>query len=112
MTAISAGEYHADALVEPIAPVIAKAPADRSVPIGHRAGITVDAQGPNLTYQWRKAGVNIPDGTNRVYGLPLSPAGEYTVVVANLFGIVTSAPPAVVTVRPNLPGAVVAGAPG
>jgi len=108
VTAISAGEYHTLALVESIAPVIAKAPADRSVPFGHRAGITVDAQGPNLTYQWRKAGVNLPDGTNRVYGLPVSPEDEYTVVVANPFGIVTSAPPTVVTVRPNAPGAVVA----
>lgn len=108
VSAISAGEYHTAALVEPIAPRIAKAPADRSVPIGNRAGLTIDAQGPNLTYQWRNAGVNIPDGTNRVYNLPFSPAGEYTVVVANTFGIVTSAPPTVITARPNAPGAVVA----
>ena len=54
-----------------------------------------------LYYQWRFNSNNIPNATNSSYVLsypPLSAAGYYDVVVRNIAGMATSAPPALLTV--------------
>ena len=54
-----------------------------------------------LYYQWRFNGANISGATARTYTLnypPLSAAGSYDVVVHNVAGYQTSAPPAVLTI--------------
>ena len=66
--------------------------------------VTVSGSGP-LRYQWRKNGVNLPNGTNNCHTIPTvtsSDGGRYTVVVANPLEAITS-PPANLTV--NLPSA-------
>ncbi len=54
---------------------------------------TVDADGMNLTYQWRKNGTNIPGATSNslsVNNISAADAGNYTVVVTNECGNVIS----------------------
>jgi hypothetical protein len=50
-----------------------------------------------LHYQWQWNGTNVAGATNA--SLTTTNAGNYTVVVSNAVGVVTSAPPAVLTLR-------------
>ena len=57
---------------------------------------------PPLTYQWRRNGVSIPGATTSTWSVNSFSevwVGSYDVVVSNAWGIVTSAPPAQVTLR-------------
>jgi hypothetical protein len=75
-------------------PVIAGQPASTTVGVGGTATFTVTAVGASpLAYQWQRAQTNLPGATGAV--LTLTPvtfadAGEYRVIVSNLFGSVTS----------------------
>jgi len=63
-----------------------------------------------LFYQWRLNGVNLPTGTNATLSLPNpqpSQQGNYDVVVHNIAGYATSAPPATLTVISPLSSATV-----
>src|SRR6266545_1463268 len=77
------------------APVITTQPASTNVIAGNPATITVSATGvPTPTYQWRKNGTDIDGATNTSYtisNVQPSDAGNYTVLVTNLAGSVTSA---------------------
>ncbi len=90
------GSVASDAAVVSLAvPVsIAVQPASLTSLVGVTSTLSVGAAGTGpLTYQWRKAGVNLPGQTNA--SLVLSPvqlgdAGSYDVVVTNAVNTVTS----------------------
>jgi hypothetical protein len=61
---------------------------------GNPAYLAVDVDGVNLSYQWKKDGVDIAGATSRTLSISDLNAsqheGNYTVVVSNVFGSVTS----------------------
>jgi hypothetical protein len=66
-----------------------------SLCVNNPANFSVTASGVNLTYQWRKNGVNISGATSATYSIastPTSAAGTYDVVVSGTCGSVTSRP--------------------
>lgn len=68
-------------------------PLAQSVCSGANANFTVTAAGNNLSYQWRKVGVNISGATNAAYtitGVAPGDAGNYDVIVSGTCGNVTS----------------------
>ncbi|SUS03568.1 hypothetical protein DF3PB_1010003 [uncultured Defluviicoccus sp.] len=77
-----------------VAPLILTQPASRTVNAGSSATFSVVASGtPAPTYQWRKNGVAISGATTASYTIAsttTSHAGQYSVVVANSAGTVTS----------------------
>ncbi|MDB5106240.1 MAG: hypothetical protein JWP91_3929 [Fibrobacteres bacterium] len=84
------------ALTVNTAPSITTQPANQTVTAGQTATFSVVASGSaTLTYQWRKAGVNIAGATAATYTTPATVTGDngslYSVVVTNGFGNVTSA---------------------
>ena len=86
-----------------VAPQITTQPTDQSVTVGGSATFTVTATGaPTPTYQWRKDGTAIAGATSSSYTVSsaaLTNAGDYTVVVTNTAGAVTSTA-ATLTVTP------------
>jgi hypothetical protein len=76
------------------APVITSQPVSQSLCAGGgSANLTVAATGTGLTYQWRKAGVNITGATSSNYSIAtaaLSDSGSYDVVISNSCGSVAS----------------------
>lgn len=95
-----------------VPPSITAQPVSQTVSVGQNATFTVTATGTApLTYQWRKDGTNLSGATSATYsltGTQTNQAGSYTVVVSNLAGSVTSAPPAVLLVNLAIGGTVVA----
>jgi autotransporter-associated beta strand protein len=85
--------------------VIITPPSDTTVAVGQNTRFTVSAAGlPPLTYQWRKDGTALNNGTNAFYDVinaQLSDAGQYDVVVTNASSAATSAV-AALTVRSPL----------
>lgn len=81
-------------VLTPSIPSITSQPSDLSAAVGGPALFTVVATGyPAPTYQWKKNGVNIPGATNSTLNIAnvlFSDAGNYTVVVTNSQGSVTS----------------------
>jgi hypothetical protein len=82
-------------VVAPSVPTIVTAPLAQTVAAGQSAQFSVVANGsPVLTYQWRKAGTNIPGALGAVYNTPplqTSDSGStYDVVVTNSAGTITS----------------------
>ncbi|MFM2295938.1 MAG: hypothetical protein RLZZ350_2351 [Verrucomicrobiota bacterium] len=77
------------------APSIVTNPAPLAIYTGQTAAFTVTAAGTApLAYQWRFNGTNISSATNADYSFnnaQLTNAGNYTVVVTNSIGSVTSA---------------------
>ncbi|MGC4074739.1 MAG: immunoglobulin domain-containing protein [Nibricoccus sp.] len=75
-------------------PTITTHPVNVTVNTGGAASFTVTASGdPTLTYQWRKAGVDITGATSATFSIAsaaTSDAAQYTVVVTNAGGSVTS----------------------
>ena len=76
-------------------PTISRQPQSVTVNVGQSASFSVGAFGSlPFTYQWRKDGVDIGGATSSSYALastPKSAEADYTVVVANGSGSVTSA---------------------
>jgi hypothetical protein len=77
-------------------PVIATQPAQVIVPANSDATFTVTAAGaPPLAYQWRFNNSSLTGQTTTalvLHSVQLTNAGNYTVVVTNTFGAVTSSP--------------------
>jgi uncharacterized repeat protein (TIGR03803 family) len=86
-------------------PVIDSQPQSRANIVGTTTSFSVNAIGtPPLTCQWRKDGVNLVDGVQSsgatisgttttdltIANVQISDAGNYTVVVTNTYGSVTS----------------------
>jgi len=82
------------ALMTNVAPKIPGPPINRCVNQGSNATFRVTAYGaPTLAYQWCLAGVSVPGATNSIFTVTNAQganAGNYTVVVSNGFGVVTS----------------------
>ena len=84
-------------------PFIIDAPKSQ---VGYLAGsvtfsVTAAPVVPNLSYQWQTNNVPIPSATNQtliITNLQYMNAAAYTVVVTNIYGSTTSAPPALLTV--------------
>ncbi|MCX6943602.1 MAG: immunoglobulin domain-containing protein [Opitutales bacterium] len=76
------------------APSITTQPSNQTVTAGGAASFTVAASGsPTPTYQWAKGGVNVAGATSASYSISAAAsldAGDYTVVVSNTAGSVTS----------------------
>ena len=76
------------------APVITTQPADVTVVRGATATFTVVATGTNLSYQWRRSGVNIAGANAASYTTPPTTRNDnnktFSVVVSNSAGSVTS----------------------
>jgi hypothetical protein len=92
-------------------PVITNQPAGRTNNAGTSAIFSVGAQGPGLSYQWLRAGANLPNGANvsgattmtlTLASVLSADATSYSVIVSNASGSVTSAP-AILTVLYPLP---------
>lgn len=91
-------------------PVITVTPTNQTIVGGSNVLVTfaVRAYGTDpLRYQWRKNGTNILGAvsTNHsILGVFPTNAGDYTVVITNLYGAVTSSPPAtlVVNMKPSI----------
>jgi hypothetical protein len=72
---------------------------------GQSATFSVTAVGPNLTYQWRKGGVNIASATASSFTIPsvkAGDAGSYDVVVTDTCGAVTSSAATLTVLCPTI----------
>ena len=71
-------------------PVVTQPSASTTNSVGSRLVLNAGVIGiPPLSYQWQFNSVNIPDATNSAYtnaSVALTDAGEYSVVVTNLYG--------------------------
>jgi hypothetical protein len=89
-----------------IPPFIAIQPTNKTVIVGNAAVFSVTATGTSpLTYQWSFNGTNIANATNAILTLnsaQFTNAGNYSVLVTNLFGSTNSAN-AILTVIPPPP---------
>jgi len=88
-----------------VPPYILAQPQGQTLDAGSNATFSVTAGGTiALGYQWRLNGGNIPDATNNIFtlsNLTTNDAGNYSVVITNIAGTVTSAN-ALLTVVPAL----------
>jgi uncharacterized delta-60 repeat protein len=94
--------------VAPMAPTIVTQPISQSVIVGSVVNFSVGATGtPPLSYQWRKDGANISGATAASLALSnvqTNQSGNYTVVVRNSAGSVTSVVAVLtVTIEPTPP---------
>ena len=75
------------------APAITTQPLSQTVALGNTATFTVAATGTTLIYQWQKGGTDISGATSSSYDISNTTSandGEYSVVVSNSAGAVTS----------------------
>jgi hypothetical protein len=82
-------------------PVILAPPVSFTTNLGAPAAFTVVAYGTAPQYQWLKDGAIVPGALSASYTIASTVAADqasYSVVVSNVYGVVTSAPPAVLTV--------------
>src|SRR5438552_3986516 len=95
----SDGSPSAQSPVNPVAPAITTQPASQTVSTGQTATFTVTATGTApLSYQWQKNGTAIGAATTASYTTSATTASDngdqFTVVVSNAVGSVTSRPAA------------------
>ena len=90
-------------------PTIITQPAGQSFALGCDATFNVHAEGTKpLSYQWEFDGANLVGDTNTsltLANVQTSNFGSYSVVVANLFGSVTSSPALLALGHPPMAGA-------
>lgn len=91
--------------VAPLPLVITSQPQSQTVAVGERAEFRVGVEGGPVTYRWQKDGVNLPSTSNSVVitSAQLANAGNYSVIMTNVLGAVTSSV-ARLTVTPNTEG--------
>ncbi|NOS70517.1 MAG: hypothetical protein HOP33_11375, partial [Verrucomicrobia bacterium] len=86
-----------------VPPFVTVVPTNQTVLTGANVNFSVSAGGTSpLNYQWRRSGGAMAGQTNATLSLTsvtTNDAGSYDVVVSNVTGSVTSAPPAVLTVN-------------
>jgi hypothetical protein len=89
--------------VQPVPPEIINPPLSKILYPGRTTRFEVESLGNNLSYQWRKNGTNLADGGNIpgaqssrlvINNISEADVGDYTVVITNSVGAVTSSPPA------------------
>ncbi|MGZ4033362.1 MAG: PQQ-dependent sugar dehydrogenase [Bacteroidia bacterium] len=87
------------------APLITTQPSDVSVPQGQNATFSVTASGASpLSYQWRKGGTAITGANSASYTIvhaQNTDAGQYSCLVSNSFGSVTSHNALLTVTAPN-----------
>ena len=105
LLSIAGGAQHSLALIGAYRPILMFEPESMVMSAGSTATFSVTAVGPPpLSYQWRFNGQDIAGATANEFtlvDLQLASSGNYSVVVANAFGAVTSAP-ASLTVTPEI----------
>jgi len=77
----------------PPAPNIITQPTNQTVYVGSNVTMTVAASGTGLSYQWRRSNTNLLSATSALYSIPnaqTNHSGNYTVVITNAGGAVTS----------------------
>ena len=89
-------------------PILLSQPSSRTIVRGATASLEVSAYAaPPITYQWQRSDTNIADGvdfsgtTTATLTLPSfndNSVGDYTVIVTNAAGAVTSSPPATLSI--------------
>lgn len=88
-------------------PQITVQPLSQSVVISNNANFTVTANGTTpLSYQWKFNGANITGATTSSYtrsNSAFTNAGNYTVVITNLYGAITSSVAALTVVASSSP---------
>lgn len=87
-------------------PVITAAPTNQTVYVGSNVFMSVTATGTGLAYQWQRSGTNLAGASSSVLSFPnaqLLNSGDYSVVVANMGGSVTSSLARLSVVLPPLP---------
>jgi len=86
-------------------PAITRQPANASACVGQSLSLSVEASGPGLTYQWRKAGTAIKDATQPTYtiaSVDASSSGSYDCIVTGTCApAVTSTAAAVAVATPT-----------
>ena len=99
------GPIVVSSFVTNLPPVIVAQPVSATNAAGSNAQFAVGAANASLTYQWRRGGTNLVNGpkfsgaTNATLTVTNVSAGDvtnYTVVITNFSGVVTSAPAALV----------------
>lgn len=99
--AVTSAEVVATRLVSP--PTLYSQPVDRDVRAGESTWFQANLAAPRSpTYQWRRNGIAIPGATEASFSIAsatAADAGEYSVVITDVGGTITSAA-AVLTVRP------------
>ncbi|WP_445454483.1 T9SS type A sorting domain-containing protein [Flavobacterium sp. 25HG05S-40] len=93
--------------------IILTDPANTTICATETASLSVVANGPSLTYQWRKGGIDIPVGLNASAGtntlllanVSAADAGTYDVIVTSTCGSPVTSLAATLTINP-LPAAV------
>ncbi|NBR87178.1 MAG: hypothetical protein EBS84_01985 [Proteobacteria bacterium] len=94
------------------APTIVSPPQSQTVKAGQNVSFTVSATGtPPLAFQWRQDGTNLTGATETTLTLSnvnTNEAGNYTVVITNSFGAITSA---VATLTVQVPPQITLGLP-
>lgn len=93
-----------EAIVGALPPAIGTPPRSLTVTEGEGAAFSVIAGGtPELSYQWRKNGMDLPGATNTALALSnlcVGDTGNFDVVIRNIAGAITSTPPAILTILP------------
>lgn len=93
-------------IVSNMPPNITKQPASQTLLFGQNATFAVEADGTApLNYQWRKGNTNIPGANLSTYtrnSIQTDDAGNYSVVITNIAGSVTSAPAMLTVLDTNL----------
>lgn len=102
---IAAGNFYSLALrARPSPPLVRQMSSNQMVLPGERLTLNVTASGtPPLFYQWRQNGTNIAGSTCAILRFPWiddSHAGQYSVLIANTFGVITSAVVQVMVLHP------------
>lgn len=96
------GFSNREAVSRNVAPAITEQPAHQIVAQELPVSFRVLASGfPTPTYRWQFNGADLPGATGATYDIPAAGpqhAGLYQVIVSNSLGVVTSAPPARLTV--------------
>jgi hypothetical protein len=96
-----------------VAPTISSQPVAQSVAAGQNVFFTVTASGTApLTYQWRRNGTALPGATSATWSIAsaqVSDAADYSVVVTNSVGSVTSASATLTVLPAPLPPTLVSG---
>jgi sugar lactone lactonase YvrE len=85
-------------------PIITTQPVNQSVSIGGSATLTVVASGTALNYQWLLNGVAITGATSSTYtisSITTNNAGNYTCVISNSAGSVTTAAITITVILPT-----------
>lgn len=79
---------------QPLLPLILAQPSEVTVRSPERATFTVEAEGENLVYQWKRKGIEIPGATYPTYQTPPTShrddGTEFTVEISNDYGSVES----------------------